>query len=177
MSDKDWFTVGDIEKDLHVPAATVRRYIRNHGHHLHMKKQGKSYLIAADSINVVQKMRSHYEAGKSQEQVEKELLLSDHAMTVEVVADDERMSVDVGQALQDMRNLMHEQSKMIQSLSERLSEREERDRKREEERDRKLLEVLDGMLENRKLSNESINKEDTQKDPHLEKKKWWEWWK
>jgi len=175
MSDKDWFTVGDIERDLHVPAATVRRYIRNHGHHLHIKKQGKSYLIAADSISVIQKMRGYYEAGQSQEQVEKELLISDHAMTVEVVEDDERMIVDVGQALQDMKNLVHEQSKMIQSLSERIDEREERDRKREEERDRKLLEALNGMLENKKLLLDSNSLQDNVKAEN-NSKRWWKFW-
>lgn len=173
MSDKDWFTVGDIEKDLHVPAATVRRYIRNHGHHLNIIKQGKSYLIAADSISVIQKMRGHYEAGKSQEQVEKELLISDHAMTVEVINNDELMNVDVGQALIDMRNLVHEQSKMIQSLSERLDEREERDRERGEERDRKLLEALNGMLESKNLLSDSM---DVEKSNGATKKKWWRPW-
>ncbi|MBQ4874472.1 DUF3967 domain-containing protein [Bacillus safensis] len=40
-----WHSIKSLEKELQIPDTTLRRYIRQHGHHLNIKKNGKSYLI------------------------------------------------------------------------------------------------------------------------------------
>ncbi|PRR90151.1 hypothetical protein C6W20_10075 [Bacillus sp. NMCN6] len=53
------------EKELQIPDTTLRRYIRQHGHHLNIKKNGKSYLVANESIPLLKKIRGLYVEGKS----------------------------------------------------------------------------------------------------------------
>ncbi|MGY8623537.1 hypothetical protein ACN6A9_18355 [Bacillus safensis] len=43
------------EKELQIPDTTLRRYIRQHGHHLNIKKNGESYLVANESIPLLKK--------------------------------------------------------------------------------------------------------------------------
>ncbi|ALS35573.1 hypothetical protein BPUM_04370 [Bacillus pumilus SAFR-032] len=43
------------EKELQIPDTTLRRYIHQHGHHLNIKKNGKSYLVANESIPLLKK--------------------------------------------------------------------------------------------------------------------------
>ena len=46
--DVEWRTVLTVEKQTKIPNATIRKVIRNHGHHLNVQKKGKSYFIASE---------------------------------------------------------------------------------------------------------------------------------
>ncbi|MEC0117355.1 MerR family transcriptional regulator [Bacillus cereus] len=88
MSDTEkWFSVLEIEKQTSIPDATIRRYIRNHGHHLQIKKRGKSYLIAFDSLSTIKKIRELYDKGKQIEDVEETLRHMNIPVTITVTDD------------------------------------------------------------------------------------------
>ncbi|MBR0592528.1 MerR family transcriptional regulator, partial [Bacillus pumilus] len=65
-----WHSIKSLEKELQIPNTTLRRYIRQHGHHLNIKKNGKSYLVANESIPLLKKIRGLYVEGKSIENIE-----------------------------------------------------------------------------------------------------------
>lgn len=123
--DIEWLTVLDVEKQTHIPNATIRRYIRNHGHHLNIKKKGKSYYIASESTQIMLNIRQLYEDGKNLEQVEDALITAGIPVTITVTEDDKQMTVNIGEALQDMQKTMNEQTKVIQSLVEQIQKQQE----------------------------------------------------
>jgi hypothetical protein len=84
MNERKWYTVLEVEKEYNIPNATVRRYIRNHGHNLLLKKKGKSYIIAQDSIDVLKKIRELYGQGMGTEQIEEALRESNVPVTITV---------------------------------------------------------------------------------------------
>jgi len=67
----EWLTVvAEIEKETGIPDTTVRRYIRSHGHNFKLKKEGKSYLVASESVEIMKQIREWYAEGKQAKQVE-----------------------------------------------------------------------------------------------------------
>jgi molybdopterin converting factor small subunit len=148
--DNEWLTVLAVEKQTEIPNATIRRYIRNHGHHLNIRKKGKSYTIAPESIPIVLNIRKQYDDGKSLEQVEETLFQTGNPVTITVNADDKLMTVNVGEALQDMKKAMNEQNKIIQSLVEHMHKQQEYIDTKLEERDRKLMAAIRENQEGRK---------------------------
>ena len=82
--DAEWLTVLAIEKQTKIPNATIRRYIRNHGHHLNVQKKGKSYFIASESIPIVLNIRKQYDDGKSSDQVKEALSQTGNPVTITV---------------------------------------------------------------------------------------------
>jgi len=173
--DIEWLTVLDVEKQIKIPNATIRRYIRNHGHHLNIRKKGKSYFIDSESIPIVLNIRKQYDEGKSQEQVEETFVQNGSPVTITVTADDQQVTVNVGEVLQDMKKAMHEQNKVIQSMVEQMQKQQEYIDKKLEERDRKLMAAL--------RENHESDKQVTVTDYEKEKttfnkdKKWYQFWK
>ncbi len=153
----EWLTVLAIEKQLGIPNATIRRYIRNHAHHLNVRKKGKSYYIADESINIMERIRSLYDEGKTLEQVEEALVKAGTPVTVTVIEDDERMSVNVGETLVSLDKRIDEQNKIIRALVEQMQQQQEALHKQQsfitstlEERDKRLLEVIRETQETKK---------------------------
>lgn len=153
-----WLIVSEIEKETGIPDATIRRYIRVHGHHLKVKKQGKSYLFAKESLESLLKIRSLYQEGKQTEQVEK-TLLDMHMPTVIDVNDGERsVTVNVTEALVHMTSSMNELNQKYEDLLEELQKQREHFDKKMEERDYELLQVLKELQETKSLTASSKQK-------------------
>lgn len=172
--DVEWLTVLATEKQTNIPNATIRRYIRNHGHHLNVQKKGKSYFIASESIPIVLTIRKHYDDGKSLDQVEKALVDTGTPVTITMNDDGKQVTVSVGDALQDMNKAMHEQNKVIQSLVEQVQRQQEYIDIRLEERDRNLMAAIRENQESRKQIAADQEKEIM---PPTENKKWYQFWK
>lgn len=170
MNEKEWLTVLAAEKETRIPNATIRRYIRNHGHHLNIKKKGKSYFIATDSIKVMKDIRKLYDEGKSLEQVEESLVNMGVPMTITVTEDDERMTVDVGEALQDLKEGMNKQNEIIQSLVEQINRQQEYIDTKLEDRDRRLMAAIREAQEVKEIA--AAQEEKKKEDKPVEKKGW-----
>ena len=169
--DIEWLTVLDVEKQTSIPNATIRRYIRNHGHHLNIKKKGKSYYIASESTQIMLNIRQLYEDGKNLEQVEDALITAGIPVTITVTEDDKQMTVNIGETLQDIQKAMNEQNKIIQSLVEQIKNQQEYI----EERDKWFL---SGIKENEESIKQvaAANHEEKKPSPD-QQKKWYEFWK
>ncbi|WP_145949789.1 hypothetical protein [Paenibacillus sp. Y412MC10] len=105
MSDEQWLKVSDLAGQLEIPQPTIRRYMDRHGHHLHTKKQHKSYLISSASIPTLARIRDEYSKGLNGEQVEEVLL--GQPSTITTVSDtsvhkDERVSDNLAEALSEL---------------------------------------------------------------------------
>lgn len=173
--DIEWLTVLDVEKQIKIPNATIRRYIRNHGHHLNIRKKGKSYFIASESIPIVLDIRKQYDDGKNQEQVEETFIQKGSPVTITVTADDKQMTVNVGEALQDIKKAVHEQNEIIESLIDQMKRQQEYIDNKLEERDRKLIAAIRENQESRK----QIAVADSEKErmTPTKDKKWYRFWR
>lgn len=171
----EWLTVLDIEKQLKIPNATIRRYIRNHGHHLNIRKKGKSYFIASDSISTFLEIRKQYDEGKSLEEVEATLVQKGNPVTITVTAGDKQMTVNVGEALQDMKKAMHEQNKLIESLIDQMKKQQEYIDTRLKERDSMLMVAIRENQESRKQV--AVTGNENENTSPVKDKKWYEFWK
>jgi len=172
--DIEWLTVLDIEKKIKIPNATIRRYIRNHGHHLNIRKKGKSYFIASESIPIVLDIRKQYDEGKSQEQVEEAFIQKGSPVTITVTADDNQMTVNVNETLQDMKKAMHEQNVIIQSLVDQMKKQQEYIDTKLEERDRKLIAAIRENQDGRKQIAVANDEHDRTIPTQ---KQWYQFWK
>jgi hypothetical protein len=173
--DMEWLTVLDVEKQLKIPNATIRRYIRNHGHHLNIRKKGKSYFIAFESIPIVLDIRKQYDEGKNQEQVEESFIQKGSPVTITVTADDKQVTVNIGEALQDMKKAIHEQNKIIESLVVQMKKQQDYIDNKLEERDRKLMAAIRDNQESRKQIAATDQEKERITPP--KNKKWYQFWK
>lgn len=171
----EWLTVLAVEKQTNIPNATVRRYIRKHGHHLNIRKKGKSYFIASASIAIVLHIRKEYENGKSLEQVEESLNQKGNPVTITVTAKDKQMAVNVGETLQEMKETMNEQNKIIQSLVEQMQKQQEYINTKLEDRDKMLMAAIRENQESRKQITVADFKEE--KTVPATSNKWYRFWK
>lgn len=162
---EEWLPVIEVEKQTGIPDATIRRYIRNHGHHLQIKKRGKSYLIASESLSVIKKIRELYDKGKQSEGVEETLSQMNMPMTITVTDDEKEVTVNTGQVLIQLQKDMNEQKKFNQLLLERLDQQQEYIDNKLEERNQELTKSLRTLLEVKKQIAASAQK------------KWWQFWK
>ncbi|MFJ5966185.1 DUF3967 domain-containing protein [Bacillus sp. NPDC093026] len=164
-----WYSIKSLENKLRIPNTTLRRYIRQHGHHLNIKKDGKSYLVAEESIPLLKKIRSLYDQGKSIESIEKGLKNEGHPITITIDDYNENTVLTLNESLEDIRNSltsqMNEQKQIIQSLIQTVHEQRHFFETKLEERDKHLLDTL---KENQELKKQLAS---------THKKKWWEFWK
>lgn len=138
----EWLYVVEIEKQTGIPDATIRRYIRTHGHHLQIKKRGKSYLIANESLTGIKKIRELYDKGKQSEDVEEILRRMNMPVTITVTDDEKEVTISASEVLVQLQKDMNEQKKFNQSLLETLQKQQDYINQKLEERDRKLIESL-----------------------------------
>lgn len=109
------------------------------------------------------------------EQVEETLFQTGNPVTITVNADDKLMTVNVGEALQDMKKAMNEQNKIIQSLVEHMHKQQEYIDTKLEERDRKLMAAIRENQESRKQV--AVTDHEQEKTTFDNDKKWYEFWK
>jgi DNA-binding transcriptional MerR regulator len=166
--EKDGFlTIAEVAKETDIPAETVRRYVRRHGHHLKMKKNGKAYNISRASIEVIEKIRALYDAGKDAEAVDDALSAAGITVTVDVDESGNHSAVDVGKVLQDMASDMKElkhgyeqQVKFNQALMQKLDDQQAYIDNSLKERDARLMEALRHGQEAAALSADTQKKDD-----------------
>lgn len=163
----EWYTITELADKLKIPDATIRRYVRQHGHHLQIRKKSKSYQIANVSLPVLSKIRELYMMdGMTVDQVD-EALAAAHVpivMTVDDVNDHgEVVTVNVPQALSSLEksvnDRMNEQMEFNKLLLQRLDEQQAYIENVLKDRDEKLMAGL------RQLA---ASREEVQA-----KKKWW----
>jgi len=123
--EKDWLTVSELSKYLCIPDATLRRYIRQHGHRLKVKRRHKSYEIAKESVETLVQIREEYGKGKNVEAVEDMLLSIAAPMIVTVNDADERITVNLAEALSSLQEAVAEQMTIIQGLTQIIQEQKE----------------------------------------------------
>lgn len=149
--EKLWHTVGEIERSIQVPERTIRRYLNIHGHHIKTKKQGRSVMVAHESIKVIRDIRQWYDAGWSSSQVEDALAQSGLPMVLEIDGHDTAMTPQ--EALQSLQKGVSEAMSAIASEMEYL--RQEVAATREE--NQKLKQDIDERIEARdKLLMETL---------------------
>jgi DNA-binding transcriptional MerR regulator len=109
----EWLTVTQLEQETGIPTATIRRYIRQHGFYLLMKRKHKSYLIARESIETLLRIRDMYGRGMNVEQVNESLIATGATMTITVNDEDGETSIQVGEALSELKQSMIEQMSLM----------------------------------------------------------------
>jgi len=166
-TEKKWFSVLDIEKQTGIPNATIRRYINNHGVHLNVKKQGKGYYLAEESIKILQEIRKLYDEGMTAQHVNDTLVERAIPMTITISEGEQKTNIHVSEALQDMQKSIDEQNQVIRSLVEQMKQQQEYIDNKLEERDKRLIAAIRESQEARKEIAAS-SQEKTQ-----EKKKGW----
>lgn len=166
MTDSEkWLSVVEVENRTSIPDATIRRYIRAHGHHMQIKKRGKSYLIASESLSIIKKIRELYDQGKQSGSVEETLSQMNVPVTITVTDRDGDVTVNASEVLVQLQKDMNEQKKFNQSLLETLHEQQEYIHTKLEERDQKLMEAIREIQETK---NEIASSKE---------RKWWQFWK
>ncbi|WP_336791184.1 MerR family transcriptional regulator, partial [Paenibacillus sp. MMO-177] len=123
-----WLTVTELSGKLNIPDATVRRYVRQHGHRLQIRKQGKAYQVAENSLSVLTKIRELYSiTGMTVERVE-EALSAAHVplvMTAETVTDHgDQLMINVPETLLQLEKIvndrMNEMDEQMRDIGETL---------------------------------------------------------
>ncbi len=123
MAEGDWLTVSDVSDRIGVPVETLRRYLRNHGIHLKVKKVHKRYLIHADSVTVLKQIRDLYSDSKNLDEVEQTLSNRGIAMNVTVQTDDEEsVTVNVADELKAIKEALAKQQGFNQIREEQHKE-------------------------------------------------------
>lgn len=179
---EEWLTIREAERRTGIPERSIRRYIALHGRYLQVKKHHRSYLLAAETLHLLAKIRDYYAAGWNSEQVEEALAREGSSLTITVAEGENLPAMTVAEALLELRRAMAEavaavaegQKRMAQELEELrqelaatrelLSRQEEERRLAEAERDR-LLEERDRRLveEIREMLREK-------------RRPWWRFW-
>lgn len=141
MSHEQWLKVSDLAGQLEIPQPTIRRYMDRHGHHLHTKKQHKSYLISSASIPTLARIRDEYSKGLNGEQVEEVLL--GQSSTITTVSDtsvhkDERVSDNLAEALSELEKSVIDRFNNQEQFNQHLLELLQR----EQEKVERLTELL-----------------------------------
>lgn len=153
----EWYSVTEAEKKTGIPGGTIRRYIRNHTHHLTTKRYHKNYLLHEKSLNTINKIRELYSEGMNIEQVNEVLLKSGIPATFTVNDGKEDLTLNVAETYVDIKKRMDEleqryeqQNKINVELIERLEKQQKYIDERMNERDQRIMEQLHHSLEERR---------------------------
>ncbi|AFQ30511.1 hypothetical protein P4493_32685 [Bacillus thuringiensis] len=133
----NWMTIIEVEKVTEISYVIIRRYIRMHGHHLRVKKQGKNYLISKEYIHILLKIRLYYQEGKTTEQIE-DVLCSVHILPkININENEKSMVLNVTETLIHMNSglndlnrkydgLLHEFEKQKEYIEDVLTKRQQK---------------------------------------------------
>ena len=165
--EESWLSIAEVERKVRIPDATIRRYIKTHGHHLHIRRQGKIYLISYDSLSTIKRIRELYERGKQVQYIEE--VLQKMNIPMEVVVEDGGKDVAVNtvdtllhlqrdvkeqrQIIGDLSNYIDKQNELLNALTKKIDQQHEKLEQRDqrlEERDNLLMQSLKESQETRK---------------------------
>jgi DNA-binding transcriptional MerR regulator len=164
---KEWVPVSEVEEETGIPNGTIRRYIRQHGFYLQVRKKHKNYEIERESIEIIKEIRGLYSEGKKVEQIDDILSQRGRSMTVTVEEDDKQVNVEVGKVLSELRSDMNDLKDFNRALLERLDKRDQYIEESIKKRDEQLMNVLREFQETKRLTAATEE----------EKKSWWQIWK
>ncbi|UYX55709.1 hypothetical protein M3Y14_30955 (plasmid) [Bacillus thuringiensis] len=161
-----WLTIYEIEKETKIPYVTIKRYIRLHGHHLKIKKQSNSYLIANDFIPLLLKLQLYYQEGKDINQIEE--VLSSTCVLPEIKIDyqEKSMVVHVTETLIHMNASLIDLNRKYDAIVNSFEKQKEYMEKKFKERDEILLQIIQ--------EEDNLHKEVSK---YKSDKNWWEFWK
>jgi len=145
VNDEKWLTVSELAKRFGIPQPTIRRYIERHGHHLHIRKHHKSYLIAEKSLDDLVRIRESYTQGMNADQVENELAATNAPTIIDVIAESARESNVSPEALSSLHSEVIEGFERQEDFNRALIEamqREREDNQKQRELDRQQIERL-----------------------------------
>ena len=163
----EWFTVTQAADEIGIPAETVRRYMRQYGEFLQLKRgEKRSYLIHESSLDVIKKIRYLLEQGNQREQVE-DVLKQTEAITVQTNDDqmDEylmnlpQLQRETAKRMDNMARYMKEQSEQIQkqnelieALSDKLDQQQEYIDQSIEKRDQQIIQTMNEIQEQKEAA-------------------------
>ena len=153
-SEIEFVTVAEAERITGIPGGTIRRYLRQHGHHFTYKKNNKNYFITKESLELLPRVRQMYSMGMTAPDVEDELVKIGRSVTITMAEHGNLVNVEIGQMLQDMKETI------TQLVEENQKQREANEAilRRVEQQDRNLLEVLRSIQKSKKAFEESKQK-------------------
>lgn len=139
---KNWHSISELMDKTGIPDATLRRYIRHHGHHLQLRKKGKGYLIAEDSVVVIEQIRDLYSSGGLgtggvEDQLAK--LNAPVTLTIDVTDGTQVVPVNAAEALMRLEKVVNDR---VTDLEHRISGLESYIEQSLEKRDAVLMETL-----------------------------------
>lgn len=141
-SPKEWLTVNEIETKTGIPNNTLRRYIRQHGEFITHKKDGKSYLISNESIDVINHIRELYQENNLTVQQVRETL-DTSKFTKTITQNHEQEFMTINEKLEILAKRLDEQDQKIQQQQQYIDTKLN-------ERDQKLMTALKESLDTRK---------------------------
>src|SRR5699024_10240881 len=112
----EWYTVTKASDQVNIPSETVRRYVRQYGDFLYMKRgEKRSYLIHQSSLDTLKKIRYLLEQDYQHEQID-EILQQTEQVTIQT--NDNEMN----EYLMTLPQLHRETEKHIRQLSEQIEQ-------------------------------------------------------
>ena len=172
----EWMPISQVSQKVNIPPETVRRYARQYGSYLAMKRgEKKAYLIHESSLDTIKRIRTLLEQGHQHGQV-KLLLRNENEANVHIEKEeaehDQKLSqqmmkeihmlVDQNKKLMKLMTEMHERMNVYEEIleqqqqlavtSEQVDETMKEQRDYERKRDEYLLKTMNEMQEKRKES-------------------------
>ncbi len=68
--------ISELSKESGIPESTARRWIEKHHHYFTVKRIGKTTYYHPDAIDVLKRLKTFYDAGRSTEEIEEILSLA-----------------------------------------------------------------------------------------------------
>ena len=123
----EWFPISSVSKNVNIPRETLRRYARQYGDYLVIKRGEKqAYLIHESSFSIIKRIRHLLEQGHQHEQVK---AILDKTDGLKVETNDEKTNeqmLDQPQSYKEMKEEIQtvvEQNKKLMELLDDMHER------------------------------------------------------
>ncbi|KIL35061.1 hypothetical protein SD71_15485 [Cohnella kolymensis] len=121
--DRTSISIHELAKQLNIPLATMRRYIRQHGHLLDLEKDDKNYTIGEDSISTLAQIREAYAQGLTVEEVQRRFSPTGFAPSAATGGTrGDSLYAEVMRAISDLEQLMIERFEQHNQLLNTLAE-------------------------------------------------------
>lgn len=121
--DAEWMTVSEAAEKLQIPNDSLRRYLRIHGDWLKIRKDGRSYRIHSECLDLLRKIREAYEDNRSSDDIN-EILSQTQPITVQVTDErtHERKLMSIDQALQAQTKALAVYERQMANLTEEVKQ-------------------------------------------------------
>lgn len=147
-----YLTNADASEVTEIPVATMKRYMQNHADYVDYKKVNREYRVRESSLEVLKYIRSLYESGKRQDEVNECLVNSHFDKFIFVDEEKEESSlVILNNEVKSLKDMLKEQGEYMKVQSEYLKAQNEQIQELKqaiEDRDNRLYEYLE-RLENK----------------------------